>query len=168
MNVFRWIAGQIYLIGTRVVNFGNVYLALLTGPSDPSGLGPSGQGSTIPDGETDWQFMSQQLVTIPLRSDLTFFDVTAVLDGATYTLQFRWNVRLGAWFMQVRDDQDENVLVGDVRMVADYPLAGYQIGRQPAGVFVAVDTSGQGIDPGLTDLGNRVQLQYLTAAALGL
>ncbi len=37
-------------------------------------------------------------------------------------------------------------------------------GRSPPGLLMAYDTSGEGIDPGLTDLGQRVQLIYYTVA----
>lgn len=95
------------------------------------------------------------------------FDVTAVLDGETYTLYFKWNVRWSTWFLEVHDEDDENVLIAGVALRADYGLAAYFTGRAPPGMFVAVDTSGQGLDPGLNDLGARVQVQYFSAGELG-
>lgn len=107
-------------------------------------------------------------VVVPLRSDLPFFDLQAVLDGTTYTLQFRWNVRCSAWFMDVLDETADNVLVGGLQLVVDFPLGVYQTGRNPPGVFMLIDASGLGLDPGINDLGQRVRLLYFTAAALGL
>lgn len=105
-------------------------------------------------------------LVIPLPSGLPNFDVQADLDGTTYTLALRWNVRLGAWFLRVLDAQGVVVLLGDQRLVADFPLAAYVTGRSPPGFLAAVDTSGAGMDPGFDDLGSRVILRYTTAAEL--
>lgn len=103
---------------------------------------------------------------IPLRSDLPFFDLQASLDGATYTLQFRWSVRAARWFMQVLDEQAENVLVGDMPLVTGLPLATYRAGTDPRGWFVVVDTTGHGQPPGISDLGTRTLLLYYTQSEL--
>jgi hypothetical protein len=105
---------------------------------------------------------------IPTRSDLPFFDLQTELEGVTYTLQFRWNVRASRWFLDVLDAEGAKVLVASVKLVADYPLAIYRSDRQPRGCFFAADTGGGGVDPGINDLGKRVQLYYLTAAELGI
>lgn len=103
---------------------------------------------------------------IPLRSDLAAFDLQVVLDGLTVTLDFRWNTRALAWWMTVLNDEADTVLVGNTRVTVDFPQNAYLTGREPPGLFIFVDTSGQGRDPGLTDLGNRVQLTYTSAEEL--
>jgi hypothetical protein len=103
---------------------------------------------------------------IPTRSDLPFYDLQVPLDGVTYTLEFRRNVRVGAWFMNGYDITGTVLYFAGVKLVADFPLAAYNTARQPAGFFIAKDTSGQGIDPGINDLGVRVQLVYVTVAEL--
>lgn len=110
---------------------------------------------------------------IPLDGveNLTFFSALAPLDGATYTLNLRWNERATAWFINLTDETDQIQLCGDVRVVVNYPLYAASTGRQPAGLLVFVDTSGQGLDPGLNDFGGpsaRVQLYYITSAELAL
>ena len=105
---------------------------------------------------------------IQLRNDLTYFDIQAPLDGATYTLEMRWNTRALAWFMRLLNEQADTIIVGDTKVVADWPIALYITGRLPPGLLVFWDTSGAGLDPGLNDLGQRVQLLYYTAAELGL
>ncbi len=107
-------------------------------------------------------------VVIPLRSDLPHFDLQVELEGTTYTLELRWNTRAEAWFLMVIDAQGETVIRSGLRVVADHPLRLYEADRQPPGLLVAADTSGAGEDPGLHDLGARVQLFYFTAAELGL
>ncbi len=98
--------------------------------------------------------------------DSSFFNIQAPLDGVTYTLQFRWNVRLSSWFMDVLDEQGINVLLAGLRLVINWPLALYQTGRTPPGDFLVFDTSGVGIDPGLNDLGDRCRLWYFSQGEL--
>jgi hypothetical protein len=99
---------------------------------------------------------------------LPFFDVQVDIDGGTYTLQLRWNVRLAAWFLTVLDEEGATVLIGDSALRVGGPVKPYFTGRIPAGAFVPVDTSGGQVDPGYSDLGVRVQLDYFTATELGL
>jgi hypothetical protein len=109
-------------------------------------------------------------IDIPLSegAPLPFFDMQASLEGVTYTLQFRWNVRNSAWYLDVLDEAGESILVAGVKVVADWPLSAYTVDRQPPGVFIAADTTGTGTDPALTDFGVRVVLLYYTSTELGL
>ncbi len=111
-----------------------------------------------------------QHIDIPLSegAPLPNFDMQAPLDGVTYTLQVRWNVRAGAWYLDVLDEAGENVLLAGVKLVVNWPLGAYSTGRQPPGVFTVVDTGGQGADPDLAGLGVRWTLLYFTAAEMGL
>lgn len=112
-------------------------------------------------------------LTVPLANDLPDatilpnFSIQANLDNVTYTLEFLWNDRFSAWFMNVLDEQGDNMLLAGIRLVANYPLSLYQSIRQPRGVFMVLDTTGAGIDPGLSDLGGRCQLVYFDAAESG-
>lgn len=103
---------------------------------------------------------------IPIDVGDPFFDVQVTLEDVTYTLQFRWNVREEAWYMHILDAEGTTVLHAGLKLVADWPLATYTTERQPPGILVARDTSGEGRDPGLDDLGDRVQLVYYTLAEI--
>ena len=95
------------------------------------------------------------------------FTQQIALEGTTYTLEFRWNVRLSAWLMTVLDSEGVTPLLVGRRLVADYPIAQELVDRQPPGYFLAVDTGGPdsgGDDPGFDDLGNRVQLHYVESS----
>jgi len=105
-------------------------------------------------------------VYIPLRSDLTYFSLLVPLDGVNYTLQFRWNLRENAWYMDVLNEAGDTVLIGGIAIVVSYPLASQFTGRSPPGIFAATDTTGENVDPGINDLGDRVKLFYVTAAEL--
>lgn len=83
------------------------------------------------------------------------------LDGVEYVLQFDWNDRQKRWSFSLAD-QDEVPIVSGVTLVADWPLLSLVTdARRPLGELVAWDTSGAGLDPGLADLGDRVQFTYV-------
>jgi len=77
------------------------------------------------------------------------------------TLEFRWSTREACWYMNVRDEDEIAPFVEGVKVVV-----GWQLGRRAAsvrnalGLFCAVDLSGAATDPGINDLGDRVQLLY--------
>lgn len=110
--------------------------------------------------------MSMQVV--PTRQDAHWYSLTLDLDGATYTLELRWNERAGAWSLTVRDVA-ETVLAAGLRLVVDVPLlARHTDARLPRGQFLCVDTQGEGGTPGLTDLGTRFLLLYVPRADMAL
>lgn len=107
-------------------------------------------------------------VIIPVESTANFFDLQVSLEDVVYTLEFRWNVRASAWFMNILDAEGENMIRAGLRLVANFPLVPYTAVRVPPGVLALVDTSGANEDPGRDDLGVRHQLFYWTSTELGL
>jgi hypothetical protein len=103
-------------------------------------------------------------VTLPCQSDLPHFVFQCDLDGQTYGFEFEWNERVSAWFGSLLDVAG-NPLISGVRIVTAFPLfnARSVSATLPPGKFMAVDTSGQDRDPGLSDLGVRVQILYYGA-----
>lgn len=102
----------------------------------------------------------------PSGDPLPYFDLQVPLDGVTYTIEFRWNKRNQAWYLNLWDESEQTLYLAGQRLVAMYPLGAWVTGRQPPGVLYVLDTSGLGDDPGLGDLGVRHQLYYITAADL--
>ena len=100
------------------------------------------------------------LVLIPITNDPES-EVSVKLEGVVYTFRLRWNVRSGAWFLDLRDANDE-VLFAGRKLVVDWVLSGWRDTdpRLPPGRLLAYDTSGQQTDPTLDDLGTRVVLEY--------
>ena len=97
---------------------------------------------------------------IPTLADSEHYSERVELDGTIYGLTFMWNTREEAWFLSVAD-ADGVALVSGVKLVADWQLfQSVSNASMPPGEMVAVDTSGAGLDPGLTDLGERVLLMY--------
>lgn len=88
------------------------------------------------------------------------------LDGRDYLLDLAWNGRESRWYVDVYD-ADGELVVGSRKIVADGRI-GQRVTdtRRPPGVLGAVDVSGNGIDPGIDDLGERVLLIYFDEAGV--
>lgn len=101
---------------------------------------------------------------LPCRTDLPHYTFSCDLEGVSYGFEFRWNAREEGWFMTILDGQD-TVIIAGVKVVVDFPLAIRSASAlKPPGHFLAYDTTGGHADPGLTDLGDRVQLSYLDSS----
>jgi hypothetical protein len=89
------------------------------------------------------------------------------LDGRDYQLTLTWNQRQEKWYLSVADS-DGTRLQGQVLVVADFPLLRLlNADARPLGVLMALDTSGQGLDPHLRDFENgRVQMWYMQDSEL--
>lgn len=103
---------------------------------------------------------------ISIQPGVPSFRQRVALDGAEFLLQFAWNQRSAKWYLSVYDTS-ETPLALNLKVVADWPLTRLITDERmfPGEVF-ALDTTGEGIDPGLSDLGARVKLIYIDAADL--
>lgn len=105
-------------------------------------------------------------VVIPNRTDVPKYTLEVALDNVTFRLGFHWNDRAGAWFMSIADVNGTPLLSGR-RVVVGFPLISrFRDPRLPAGDFNAVDTSGQKLEAGPNDLGDRVRLLYFSRSEL--
>lgn len=101
---------------------------------------------------------------IPVQPSVPFQTFGTVLDGIQYVLNFRWNGRAGAWYMDVLDEDEDPIRQG-IAVVLGAALGRRCVDpRYPPGVIYAVDTSGTGRDAGIDDLGSRVLLYFFTFA----
>ena len=105
-------------------------------------------------------------VIIPLASDSDHFSFTVELDEVTYGFEFLWNYREGAWYFSMNDAAGTLLLANRKAVVAFPIVSRFKREALPAGTLLFQDTSRQFLDPGLTDLGNRVQLIYFSAGEL--
>jgi hypothetical protein len=92
---------------------------------------------------------------------------TATLDGTVFQLEYAWNQRMdngnGKWTVSLSDSQG-NLLIGPVPVIATWPLfTRFKFDGLPAGTIFPFDSSGQNLDPGRFDLGDRVRMLYLEA-----
>ena len=104
------------------------------------------------------------LIECPTRKDLPAYKYVTTLDGTSYQLDFTFNDRMSKWFLSISDSQG-NVIVDPVPIVATWPLFDrFKDARLPPGTLFAFDSSGQNMDPGRFDLGDRVRLLYQEAS----
>lgn len=100
------------------------------------------------------------LLSLPIDQTDAFFGFSCELDGIAYSFSFRWNQRIGAWFMTVGDGEGTDIVSG-VRIVLSLDLlAHYNNVLLPPGRMYAFDTTGSNVDAGFEDLGRRVVVLY--------
>lgn len=107
---------------------------------------------------------------LPVNGELPHHSFQVQLDGTTYGLEFRWNERAAGWFMSVYDSVG-TLLLANRRLVLNWGLLARFKRWQPSlppGDFVVFDTTQNGVEPGLTDLGTRVLVKYVEAKELGV
>lgn len=98
------------------------------------------------------------------RSDIQGYKQRVDLDGVEFVLALSWNPRDEHWVLSLALADGTPVASG-IRVVANAPLLQFVSHPQrPLGELKALDTSGAGNDPGLTELGGRVLLLYQSAA----
>lgn len=97
--------------------------------------------------------MPQQLPFVP---SIPNYRVSTDLAGTQFILDARWNTRSEAWYLDILVE-DETPIVRGVKVVLGALLGVTNVDPAfPAGTFLASDTSGQGLDATLDDLGTRV------------
>lgn len=98
--------------------------------------------------------------SIPLPTSNPHFVQQTQLNGVTYTIRIHWNEREEAFYMELGDIEG-NPIVASRKLVANWGLL-FRVTdeRKPVGDIFCVDQTGQGVDPGLDDLGERVLLIY--------
>ena|ERR1039457_2886039 len=90
------------------------------------------------------------------------------LDGTTFQFQFYWNDRQGAWFFNLLDAASNPLIMGR-KIVLNLGMIGrFQIPGQPLGELIVLNISGINDPPGLTELGGRLQLVYLSVDDLAI
>ncbi|MBU0975160.1 hypothetical protein KKD03_05675 [Patescibacteria group bacterium] len=101
---------------------------------------------------------------IDLTNADPYFSKVATLDGTDFILEFQWNEREARHYCSLKDAAGTE-LVGATKVVVDTPWLVHETSASmPAGQLWFIDSTGAGIDPGLLDLGRRVQLMYVEEA----
>lgn len=95
------------------------------------------------------------------------FTYTCQLDGESYRIVLTWNVRTQRWYLDVGDDNDNRVLMGQA-LVNDSPLGlRYRLAEMPPGMLVAISLDENNNAPAnLDELGERVRFIYFEEADL--
>jgi hypothetical protein len=103
-------------------------------------------------------------VLIPTRTDGTQrYAIRCQLGARYYTLEIRWNARDSSWGFVLSNAAGDELV--SKKIVVGQMLTIHEVDeRLPIGELLAIDTSGQDLDPGLTDFGTRVLLTFTDAA----
>lgn len=104
------------------------------------------------------------MISIAVQQNIAFWSQRQTFDGVDYQLDFNWNGRDGAWYVNLFTIDGEP-LVFSIKLVTNRPLFQrfHHIEGMPAGEMVAFDGSKTIDRAGYTDLNNGVELLYLTA-----
>lgn len=110
------------------------------------------------------------LLEVYTTNTLPSYQQSAVLDGTTYVISLYFNPVIndgvGKWMISIAD-QNSNLLVAPVPVIANWTLFDrfVELLDLPGSLF-CFDTSGQDLDPGQFDLGDRCRLYYLEAGTI--
>lgn len=106
--------------------------------------------------------------TIPTLA-LPFYTLRTRLDGADYTLEFRYSPRASRYYLNLYD-VNEVLLVAGLKLVPNVPLLQYYRYRDgmPQGELIVAALGADGSPPVLGELGLnlRCELTYFTATEL--
>lgn len=101
------------------------------------------------------------ILECPTRNDLPSYFYVINLDSVNYGLSFKFNSRMGYWFVALYD-AFQNIIVSPVPVICTEPLFNRFVECAiPPGTLFAFDSSGQNLDPGRFDLGDRVRIYYM-------
>jgi len=100
-------------------------------------------------------------IILPVRSDFSAYQFQVDLEGAIYTLDFGFNTRSNRWYMSIYDSTGETLLVGDIPILINIPLADQYIDKRlPLGRFIAIDETGNNGNPTINNFGTDIKLLY--------
>jgi hypothetical protein len=107
------------------------------------------------------------ILNIPIKRDAASWTQRMTLDGLSYTLDFAWNGRDGAWYLGIYDAIGEPLLLSR-KIVTNRPLLKRMrfIAGLPAGELFASDPAGLIEYPGYDELGLAVKLLYFEKVEL--
>jgi hypothetical protein len=94
--------------------------------------------------------------------DTPRYQIRTRLDGTDYVLDFRFNSRREVWVMSITGLDGARILTGQT-IVCGVELMRRAISGPPGRLFALSGNAGDFEPPGLTELGSRVNLVYITA-----
>ena len=83
------------------------------------------------------------------------------LDGVFYRFLYRWNLRAGAWYLDIGNDSGQAQVRGVKVCLGADKLRAYKYRDVPQGDLRVIDSTGTGTEPTWRDLGERVVIEYV-------
>lgn len=105
------------------------------------------------------------ILELPVRSDLAAYSFLIELEGAKYTLRFRYNTRGAYWSMDIATSEDIDVVNGIPIQVNVDLTSRFDRSDLPPGAILAYDESGNAAEPTRDNFGQTVKLLYQEANA---
>lgn len=99
---------------------------------------------------------------IQTSSNLPFYSEQVNMDGTFFTLNFKWNRRDSAWYLDIYTEEGAAVLLGHKLVVNFSPTRRLASGVAPRGEIFIVELSGTDDEANFDDLGTRVIASYFT------
>jgi hypothetical protein len=106
------------------------------------------------------------MIYLHIDPDSARYEYRMVIDQRTYTIRMDWNDRDSSWYMNLKDDNDAYLLVGQRIAVGCDLFRNKAIPGMPQGVLLCLDTTGLQEDPGFSDLDTRHYLIYASPSEL--
>lgn len=99
------------------------------------------------------------IVELPFSSDPAQ-DFTIQLGDTKFRIEAKYNDRSGIWTLDIYDAQTQALIIASMPIVIGQDLLEpYNFG---IGSILCVDTTGQGLDAGPDDLGDRVKVYWFS------
>ncbi len=103
-------------------------------------------------------------VIIPTKTDGTQrYSMRVALGQISYRMELAFNTRDSSWSLILQDSSGAQLFARKLTLGAPF-FSRFQDARLPYGELSLLDTSKQNLEPGLTDLGNRVLLLFKDGA----
>lgn len=106
------------------------------------------------------------ILEIPVNSEFSSYEFQTTLELTVYSFRFKWNARMERWSMSIYNDVGEPLVEGIPVFAGPLVMEQYVYDGLPPGIIVFVDSTGENIDPGRNDLGDRVRMFYITSDEL--
>lgn len=103
---------------------------------------------------------------IPLVPSEGLYDFSTSVNGYSLTFVVRWNAVEKAFFVDIYEQSGAPIVTGIKIVLGAYLGRWSQHPLFREGVLIAIDSSGDLVDAGFDDLGDRVELWYYTANEL--
>lgn len=104
------------------------------------------------------------LFKIPVNSNLPSYEFRIDLEGVTYTFAFRINVRMDRWIMDIKTENNVDVLLGVPVLIGTDFLARFQSDSLPPGELFSINLKDDFVDADAEALGTDVVILYNEAA----
>lgn len=100
------------------------------------------------------------VIKIPTSKTLSVYTMSISLDEKLFNLNFRYNSREEAWYMDLFDSNFTPIRQGTALRTGTFPWLRTWTNDAPDGLALVLDPSGKDLEPGRNTLGTDVLLVY--------